>query len=117
MQELQRTSWDEIELVVDTALYKTRPDDDVDGLRWDVQTGASMESLLRTEGWRFVYAFVLSLREACVQQLVSGSGHDADNWRQAVRMLELVLKQPAKSIEDGKRAREVLKAYSEGGDE
>ena len=72
---------------------------------WLVRVGESSRQMQSLLAWKVLYDNVLRLRESFVQKLVAGE-EGAELNRRAIVVMDLILKMPAKMVEDGKRRSE-----------
>jgi len=57
-----------------------------------------------TLAWKFIYDKTLLLRESFVQKLVTGE-EGADMNRRAIQVIDMIMKVPAKLVQEGKERR------------
>ena len=95
-------SFEDVELSLEQAMRRQRPQGATDARRWDIDVGDSYRGMGESLAWKHMYDTMLHEREKRIQALLAGG----EEGREAIKLLDLLLKLPAVMAERGKRARQ-----------
>jgi len=90
-------------------MSRKRPQSASDARRWDTDVGDSYRKLSDSLAWKHMYDTMLHEREKRIQELLEGG----DEGREAIKLLDLLLKFPAVMAERGNRARQETEMLQE----
>lgn len=93
-------------------LSETRPEGDIEGLRWDIRLGEGYANMIDTVAWRHATENLRRVRELMIASLVEGKD-GADRYREAIKVIDSFLKLPDWAMKTGKQARAGLQQIGE----
>jgi hypothetical protein len=103
----ETVSLSDIQLNLERSLSRDRPETVPGGYQWDVDMAHSYSQLQGLQAWEHLRNNMLAMRETLIEQLTSDPAKYASNAK-TIQVIGLILKVPAKMIEDGKSARKAL---------
>lgn len=85
------------------ATLKLRPDDDVEGMTWDLEMAREYRFLGSNQAFLHFLAAVRLQRENMIRSLVAEE-KEGGKWREAIKLCDQILLIPEKMVNDGRES-------------